>query len=69
MLILFIEGILIEAEHPFERLMQGKVVILDVLIEFQLSDASQYSIKKTKKLLWIQVPSFLLLLPKCFYFK
>lgn len=39
-LILFIEGILIDAEHPFQRLMQGKVVSLDILAEFQLSDAS-----------------------------
>lgn len=43
MLILFIEGILIDAEHPFEWLMQGKVVILGILAEFQLSDSSQYS--------------------------
>lgn len=43
MLILFIEGILIGAEHPFERLTQGKVVILGISAEFQLSDSSQYS--------------------------
>lgn len=36
-LILFIEESLIDAEHPFERLMWGKV-ILDILAAFQLND-------------------------------
>lgn len=43
-LILFIEEILIDAEHSFERLMQRKVAILDILIEFQQGGASQYSV-------------------------
>lgn len=41
MLILFIDRILIDAEHPFERLMQGNVVVLDILAGLQLGDASQ----------------------------
>lgn len=36
MLILFVEGILINAECPLERLMQGKFVSLGISAEFQL---------------------------------
>lgn len=59
-LILFIEGILIDAEHPFDRLMQGKVVILDILAKCQLSDASQYS--GSKKEFVMKAPYFHFLL-------
>lgn len=42
MLILFIEGILRDAEYPLGRLMQGKFVSLGISAEFQLSGSSQH---------------------------